>query len=525
MTEPRLSKLKYIILTLTFLTNILAYSQLNIPYVFLHKSFENKTITKSSYTIFSSPIHTDAKSIGRGKTNMMLGNRNNPMWQNPAFLSYEKFSIELTNAQLILPQSTLDAINFVREYDENFSNGKFIKDIRDGLNKMINGSTLEERKEGLAQYNKSIEFLKLMSQNIAYTESNPNIHGVSVFPKLQVQYKNWGVSLYKSMNIAFAVSPGNLLTALGKTQITEDLDWNQITEVAQLLYHSFDSNGNISANGLPRIFAISFDDWIGIVGYGRQINKNFRLGANIKFINRGFSTDAIDSKDAYNALEHANDNLKNKFFFVTADIGGLYELNNKKTTIGFNFRNIIPSNAILSEAQFNYTESKIEIPKDENGVPLVGRVENNEFIEDPTGDTLIYSYIIDKKVIMPFELKTPFLFELGVHHKLINNLDVNMDLVDIFAQDSYYFDSYFERLRIGAEYRFFHNIFALRAGMADYKPTFGIGINLYAKNIVLDLDLAYAQNKITNTPAYFIQLNIGYRKNYKDPKTSRISEQ
>ncbi len=523
MKKSKFNNIRYLIFCFLFAVSTIGFSQLNIPYVFLHKSLNNQTIIKPSYSISSSPIHSDVKSIGRGRTNMMLGFSNNAMWQNPAFLSYKKTSVELTNAQLILPQSTLDAINFIRENDENFSNGKFIKDIRDGLNKLINGETLEERKEGLVQYNKSLDFLKMLSQNIAYTESNPNIQGVSIFPKLQVQYKNWGVSLYKSMNIAFAVTPGNLLEALTKTQITKDSDWNQLIEVSQLLYHSFDSKGNVSANALPRIFAISFDDWIGVIGYGRQFNKNLRLGANIKFINRGFSTDAIDAKDSYNAIEHANDNLKNKFFFVTADIGGLYQLDNKTTTIGFSLKNIIPSGSVFSEAQFNYTESKIEIPKDENGQPLVGRVKDNEFVEDPTGDTLIYSYIVDKKVIMPFELRTPFLFELGVHHKLIENLEVNMDFVDIFAQDSYYFNSYFERLRVGAEYRILDNLFAFRIGMADYKPTFGLGVNLYVKNIVLDLDLAYAFNKITNTPAYFIQLNIGYRS-YSDNVSSNISK-
>ncbi len=90
-----------------------------------------------------------------------------------------------------------------------------------------------------------------------------------------------------------------------------------------------------------------------------------------------------------------------------------------------------------------------------------------------------------------------------------------MDLVDVFAQNSYYYDSYFERLRVGGEYRIFKNIIALRAGMSNFRLTAGLGLNFNIKHFVLDLDLAYAHNKISNGPAYFIQLNLGYRKDYK----------
>ncbi len=378
-----------LLIALLLILSIHTFAQLDVPYVFLHKNLSPQTLTKSPYIIYSSPIHNDAKSIGRGRTNMMLGSRNGAVWQNPAFLSYKKISVELTNAQVVLPQTTIDAIAFVREYNDNFANGKFLTDVRDGLNKAIKGSTEEERKAGLAQYNSALSFIEQMTQEIAYTDENPNIHGVSIFPKIQVQYKNWGMSLFKSTNIAFAITPGNIVTALTKSKINKDLNIQQVVEVAELLYHSIDSEGNISANGLPRIFSVSFDDWIGILAYGRQINKHFRLGGSFKFIGRGFSTDAIDSKDSYDALFHAGDKLKTKYFFVTSDIGGLYHFNKNKTTLGFTFQNIIPCTTVPSQAQFNYTESNIEIPKDVNGKPYVGRVENNEFVQDPSGDTLI----------------------------------------------------------------------------------------------------------------------------------------
>jgi len=514
MKNSKSLNLKFFFSLFFIFSIISSKAQLDIPYVFLHKNLPHETITKNTTTIYSSPTYIDAKSIGRGKTNMMLGARNNKFWQNPAFLTYERFSIEVTNAQLILPQSTLDAITFIQEYDAYFQ-GKFVTDIREGLNKMINGSSPEEKAEGKAQYNNAINFLNKFKKEVAYSPDNPNIHGVSIYPKIQLQYKNFGFSVFKSVNMAFAISLGNIAEALSKTNIGEELDWNQITEIAQLLYHSFDSEGNISANGLPRLFAVTYEDLVANLGYGRQINENLRLGINVKFVNRAFSTDAIDSKDSYNALDHARDNLSNTHFFVTADFGGLYHFNQKKTTLGWTFKNIIPSKGVNSEAQFNYTESKIEIPKDENGKPYVGRVEDNNFIEDPSGDTLIYSYIVDRKVILPYELKNPFLFNLGLHHQLISNLELNFDMVDVLNQAKYYYNNYFDRLRIGAEYRLFNNIFAIRAGMAEFKPTFGAGLNIKVKNIIIDLDLAYAYNNLTNTPGYFFQIHLGYDKIYK----------
>lgn len=487
------------------------FSQLNIPYVFLHQNLEPETSTRTTTIIYSSPNHIDAKSIGRGKTNMMLGARNNKFWQNPAFLSYQRLSFELTNAQLVLPQSTLDAITFVQDYDEQFQ-GQFITDIKEGLNKMIIGSTPEEKEEGKQQYNNAISFLNKFNDEVAYSPENPNVHGISVYPKLQLQYKNFGLSVYKSINMAFAVSLGNIANALAKSEIKDERDWDNIREIDQLLYHSIDSEGNISANALPRFFAITYEDLVTNLGYGKQINENLRLGINIKFVNRGFSTDAIDSKYSENALDHARDNLSNTHFFVTGDFGGLYHFNQKRTTLGWTFKNFIPSKGVPSEAEFNYTDSKIEIPKDENGNPLVGRVENNEFIEDATGDTLIYSYIVDRKVILPYELRNPFLFNLGLHHTLYQNLELNFDFVDIFNQTHNYYNSYFERLRIGAEYRLFKDVFAIRAGISELRPTFGAGINIKIKNVVFDLDFAYAYNNITSTPGYFIQLNLGFDK-------------
>lgn len=502
---------------LFFLLANCSYSQIDIPYVFLHKNLPATTITKPISYLDYSPNHVDAKSIGRGKTNMMLGVRNNKFWENPAFLTYERLSFEVTNAQLVLPQSTLDAILFINKYNEDLMGG-FYFDIKEGVNKMINGSTPEEKEEGIKQYNEAIDFLNNFNDEVAYSPENPNIHGISVHPKVQLQYNNWGFSVYKSLNMAFAISLGNITEVITKSKISSETDWEDIREIAQLLHHSIDSEGNLSANALPRLFAVTYDDWVTNLGYGRQINENLRLGANLKLINRSFSTDAIDSKNTKTALEHSADNLSNSYYFLTADFGGLYHFNKKRTTLGWTFKNIIPSSNVPSFAEINFTESKIEIPKDANGKPLVGRVENNEFIEDPTGDTLIYSYIVDKKLIVPYELRNPFLFNLGLHHTFYKRFEANFDFVDIFAQNESYYDSYFERLRIGGEFHFLKDILAIRAGMSEFKPTLGLGLNLNIKHIILDIDLAYAYNKITNTPAYFIQLNFGYDKLRKEKR-------
>ena len=125
-------------------------------------------------------------------------------------------------------------------------------------------------------------------------------------------------------------------------------------------------------------------------------------------------------------------------------------------------------------------------------------------------DTALVNYSIDVNVDLPFNLKLPFIINLGVAQQITRNFDVAFDWVDIAEQELLY-DKYTERLRIGAEYRLdaMERLLGItgRIGFADNHPTFGLGLNLFR---ALQIDGAYAWDSFVDDYSYFAQMRIGW---------------
>lgn len=509
---------KIIISTLVFIS-LLSYSQdIDIPYVFLHQRHNDTVIYRGNTDVFSPMVSLDAKSVGMGKTQMIMRDDFNGMWQNPAFLSKKRISFEFTSAQLLVPQNTIRAANYIMNHESSLVTGSIISEISLGLNKIINGQTIDEKKEGVDIYNNAVGFLDELINEFSGPRNEQMIHGLSVFPKFQSQYKNFGFSLYNSTSMAFAIVPGELFRKFAEFQLPsniDDINQEQIVDLAKQILVSYDNEGNLTPQSLPRIYSVSIIDFIFVAGYGYSISDKFKLGVNWKIVNRRFNTALIDAGNV--GYINNNTSLGNytPFWTSTVDVGGLYIDKQKGLAVSAVFKNIIPTTNDISSTTQSFVSSSISIPTDANGDKYIGRVENNQFIADPNGDTLVYSDIQDIKYINLYTLKTPFLFNLGVNKRLHKDIDLSLDVVDIFMQDDMY-GEFYNRIRLGAEYRFFKDIFAARAGLSDIYPTIGFGTNIHVKNLLMQFDFAYAYNNLTKSPGYFVQLKLGYSKMLED---------
>ena len=506
--------LQNLLFALLLTVSISSVAQIDIPYVFLHKNLDDISILKSKNEIFLSPSHLDAKSIGMGKTQMIMRDDFNGMWQNPAFLHKKRLSFEFTSAQVVIPQTTIQAVNYLMNNQNNFVTGTLVDDVNYGLKLIITAKTDEELNEGIRIYNNAVGVIDELIMKFSGPRDNQMIHGLSMYPKLQTQFGNFGFSFYNSTSMAFMILPRETLRLIGENKIPENPNRDDIENllgVAASILTSYDIEGNYKPQSLPALYSMTLLDFVMVGGYGFSVNEKLKLGVNIKVVNRRFNTSIID----FGTVDYINENTKSgifkPFWTATLDFGGLYY--NKPTGTAFSavFKNIIPTRSISSAVLENYTSTSISIPTDSLGNKYVGRVEDNQFIADPNGDTLIFSTLQNIDYVSLYTLRTPLLFNIGIHQKLTKNLDLSFDIVDILMQDDVYGD-FVNRIRIGGEYRFLRDIFAVRAGLSEVYPTFGVGANIDIKNFLFQIDMAYAYNNLTDSPGYFVQLKLGYSK-------------
>ncbi len=116
----------------------------------------------------------------------------------------------------------------------------------------------------------------------------------------------------------------------------------------------------------------------------------------------------------------------------------------------------------------------------------------------------------DVRVGAPFDLKLPFIANIGALYPITPNWDVCLDWVDIAAQDIR-FDKYADRFRLGTEYRYdliadYLGV-APRLGFADRHITAGLGLNLFR---ALQIDGAYAFDSFIQANSYYVQARVGW---------------
>lgn len=482
-------------------------------------SLEPVDVTADATDLQQNPNRVNVKAIGMGRTAIANGRGYNAMLENPALLSRSRFSIDLIGLQASVPTATVDAAKFVKDNQDQFTaDGAFMGQIRDGLDAYQSATSLSERVDAIRQIRAGLVFPNELLDQTVGSQADPNTHGVSVIPNFQAQFGHFGVSLYGSGQIGFQVSPGNSIDTLLSVSIPDNasqLSPEIIRRLRGVVESAFRPDGTLDPEGLPQVFAMTYGDVVGAVGYARTVRPGLDLGANLKVIHRRFSTKNIDADNLDAILSEARNDLNESVTGVTVDCGALYHWGNRGTTVGLSAQNLLPLQKITSSADFSMVSSQSYYLTDTNDEPLVGFFFDRNgnpvmdgsgtFIPNAAGDTLLTVETQQITVQAPFRLKAPLLLNAGISHPVSSRWDVSADWVDILAQDDGH-DGLASRIHVGTEYRLLNNLVAVRGGLAEKKVAVGAGISIK----VLQLDAAYAYDNFVGDNAYFAQVKFGW---------------
>ncbi|MDZ7400266.1 MAG: conjugal transfer protein TraF [candidate division KSB1 bacterium] len=457
-----------------------------------------------------SPNRFDVKAMGMGNTQIANGRFFNAMMYNPALLSRQRTSFDVLSIQASLPKATFDAATFLKDNRTEFKQGDFLKLLADGFKEYYSAQTAEQQRLAIQKINRALEFPNQLLDNIVGDTQSPQTHGLNMLPSFQAQIGNWGFSLYGNAQVGFEVEPGETvgkLLALKIPENSEDLTVDVLRELANIVGSLFDESGNISQSTLPQAFAVSYVDIIGAIGRAYAINENLHLGANLKVINRRFSTKRIDADNFKDVLKEARSDIEKSATGFTIDVGALYRYQKTGTEFGVSLQNVLPVKEISSSVKFNFvTPVNAYYVDDGTGKPAVGSLDLlGNFYPDPSGDTLLTIENQPLNVDVPFQLKAPLLMNVGILHPLKPNWDISFDLVDIFSQDDK-FDDYVDRFRIGTEYRLPQYRLALRGGLAQRHLAAGLGLDFK----YVQLDAAYAHDTFIDRGSMFAQIRFGW---------------
>jgi hypothetical protein len=333
------------------------------------------------------------------------------------------------------------------------------------------------------------------------TIDNPRTHGVIVVPGFQLQVGNWGFSVYGTSQTGFQLQSGEAISRLSGITIPKtpnDLTPEVILDLLATVAPLFDDAGNLRSDALPEVYAMSYLDIVGAAGYAHPFSDQFSLGASLKVVNRRFSTKRILVEDYDRIWNEARSDFEHSLTGVTADLGALWKVGESGLELGVSLQNVIPMKQIGSTITVPVYLSGIQdYDRDAFGNPIV-----------TNGDTALVAAEQTVQVQVPFELDMPFIANVGSIYRVTDKWDVAFDWVDIAEQDSRY-EATIDRIRLGTEYRLTsgdHGIgLALRAGLTESRPTFGVGFNFFN---FLRLDGAYAYEGFVGEPSYFAQIGF-----------------
>ena len=461
------------------------------------------SITTGSIGVPVSPNREDVKAIGMGRTQVADGKTFNAMMYNPALLSRQRTTFDVAGIQASLPPRTFDALAYLRDNKDQFKSGKFYTDIRDGLHDWNTAATLQDRIAAVQKINAGLAVLNGLQEKVTGPSDNPWTQGIGLIPNIQVQVGNWGFSLYGNIQSGFQVETGKTVSDILALKIPPggELTPELIQQLAGIILPLIDVNGNLNLNdAMPVAYAVAYFDIVGAVGYAREIREGLSVGANLKVLNRRFSTKRIAPDNFDEIVSDVRKDFQASVTGFTMDLGTLYKIKKTGTEIGLSLQNVIPVQTITSNATANFDISQIVDYDRVGGVPVT----------NAQGDTGLVKASQGLKVSVPFELKVPFIANLGAVHPLTKNWDVALDWADIAAQDSRY-QTYIERFRIGTEYRLEAKKdvlgIAFRGGLADKRFTVGLGLNLFR---VVQLDGAYAYDQFVGDYVIFGQAKVGW---------------
>ncbi|MGE5436789.1 MAG: hypothetical protein ACM3O3_06140 [Syntrophothermus sp.] len=452
-------------------------------------------------------LKEDVKAIGMGKTQIANGKYLNGMLYNPAILKRGRTSFEVIGIQASLPPKTYDAANYIQSHRREFEEAYSLQEVWLGLQEFNNAQTWQQQIAAIKRMQEGLKVPYELSRDIIGSSDNPNIHGIRVIPSISGQINNFGFSIYGIGQSAFMVQLSPITEAALAVNLPENTDnldinspevQNAIIQLYNVLQVAFNNNNDVNTEILPITYSISYVDIVGAAGYGMKLNPYFSIGANLKVIHRRFSASRVVTKHYEDILNVLKRDLTQYTTGFTMDVGGMLSFPTG-TEIGLSIQNIIPVQKITSTMHANFYVSYYDYKRDINGNILL----TNQ------GDTIIQTVGRNVDVGLPFDLKVPVLVNLGAIHPITPDWDVALDIFDIAKQDVR-FQKYFERLRIGTEYRlnFQKNLgFAFRLGMAELRPTFGFGFNLFN---IMQLDAAFAYDNFVGENSVYAQVKFGW---------------
>jgi hypothetical protein len=163
------------------------FSQTQLPGFSITENFlsdSNRRIPTDRINL--DPALPDVKAIGRGMTSVTGWNGYMGMLNNPAYLTTDRVEVEIADAQVIIPQTTIKAINYLMSNKEALKNDFFLKEMEQGIYEYIRYyDDPVRRQEALAKIdNSSIKADDLLT-NVIGTPTNPTRHGMMAFPKFK----------------------------------------------------------------------------------------------------------------------------------------------------------------------------------------------------------------------------------------------------------------------------------------------------------------------------------------------------
>jgi hypothetical protein len=484
---------------------ITVYGQ-NSYYYSRHLTLQPQSATAQKKDLLFPVNMYNVKAVGAGNTQIANGNSFNAMTYNPAFLGRPKKSFEIIGMGASMPPNTYDAAWFMADNMDEFIEATSLTAVYDGVNAFFeNGATLQQRIDALHEVQSGMQFTLDLIEEVTGPPTNPYIHGVSVIPSINAQYGSWGFSLYGFGYSGFAVAMSPTLESLSNLYIPENMDQpllaaRSMAQMLGILSSVFLGPGEgFVKEVLPMAYYMAYVDIVGAVGYGFQWKKNWLFGANLKVVNRRFSTNRVPVVDYDQIIEEALSVFDSDIWGVTGDLGCVYQ-SSFGTNFGLSLQNIIPIKTISKSI-----ETSFRIP-----VVSYDRNQQGQIYTNAEGDTAMVSAYRIINLMRPFELKSPFIANVGIYHPLTKDWDVSLDWVDVFEQDSRY-ENTVGRIRFGSEYRFepWKNklLFSIRGGVADENFCFGLGLNITK---YFQIDCAYAYDRFVNTYSYYSQIKIGW---------------
>lgn len=464
-------------------------------------TYPETTVVAPSMQAFIPVNREDVKAIGMGKTQVANGRTFNAMMYNPALLAKKKYSMEAFSFMASLPPQTYKAASFLKDNMNEFTEATSLKDVWAGVKEFQNAATLEDQLNAIRKIQNGLKFPHELLDKVVGTSSNPTTHGLKLLPAITMQAGNLGVSLYGVAQSGFEMHQSPTVDALLDVYIPEDLsNPDQVAEAVNSLWLTLQSvmnENNVDDAALPVAYSYSYMDIVGAVGYGMEVARGLNVGMNLKIVHRRLSVKRIIADSFDKILREA---LKDMQYYITGftfDLGAMYRFP-FGTQVGLSMENIIPFRKITSTLEFPVVATYEEYDRDEFGNKIVSGQ-----------DTALVFVSRDVNVKFPFDLRIPFIMNLGITHPVTSNWDVSVDIADMAEQNTLY-EKYFERFRAGTEYRWnaMNNLgIATRVGMADEHLTLGLGLNLFR---VLQIDAAYAYDNYVADNTYYLQLRLGW---------------